>query len=75
MDVVILVLITFVKLLYNSPCLSVRSAMGNVIYSTPIKDRKLKLLVNIPINLGHNPYNKVTGCFSVCLSVCTEGSR
>ena len=25
--------------------------------------------------LRYNPYTKVTGCLSVCLSVCTEGSR
>ena len=32
-------------------------------------DLNLKLLI-----LTKNPYNKVKGCLSVCVSVCTEGS-
>ena len=33
---------------------SVRQKGGNVIFSAPIKDRRLKLLVNIPIIKEHN---------------------
>ena len=43
-----------------------------VIFLVPIQDGKLKFIqFNIPTIMEHNPYNKVTGCVFVCLSVCT----
>ena len=41
------------KLLYNFKCPFVRKKRygGNVNFSSPIEDRRLKLLVNIPINM------------------------
>ena len=44
------------KQLYNSKCSSVRQTRiwGNVIVSAAIKDRRLKLFDNIPINKKHN---------------------
>ena len=47
------------KLLYILKCLSIFPSMymrpgRNVIFAAPIKDRKLKLLDNIPITEEHN---------------------
>ena len=39
-----------------------------------LRDGEIKIL-KIRKTISQNPYNKVTGCKTVCLYVCTEGSR